>query len=97
MRKVDIKVTITSSKILAYVILIVCGVYSFLYGSAEVLIFGISIAGGLHGLRSWSEGLTRRSEMQNRQNWGGGGGYYDEYNCDDDNYDEKQNPFDDVG
>ena len=96
MRKIDLKITITSSKILAYVILVVCSVYSFLYESAEVLIFAISIAGGLHGLRSWSEGLTRRREIQHR-NWGGGEPYYNDYDYDYDNYDEKQKPNDEIG
>jgi len=68
--------------------MIVGSVFSFYSGNAEVFIFTISLVAGLAGLKTWSEGLTRRRRIDK---WSGS---YNEY----DNFDE-QNPksFDEIG
>lgn len=74
----------TSSKILGYLILIIGTVVSFILKDSAVFISSAVLSAGLHGLRSWSEGMTLRRDMEHRQN------------CND--YNERfQGPNEDIG
>jgi 5-bromo-4-chloroindolyl phosphate hydrolysis protein len=88
--KLTINIYITFSKMMALLVLIIGGIFSFLYNNSEVLIFSISLAGGLAGLKSWSEGLTRRKEMEMNN--------YNDYKDDDYNYNnQKSKKYDEIG
>lgn len=63
--------------------------FSFLFGNSEVIIFGISIAAGLHGLTSWSDGMTKRREIGNRR--------WRSERYDDDYEYERQRPIEEIG
>ena len=55
---------ITFSKLMAIIVLIIGSIFSFYFHEPDVMIFTLSLSGGLTGLKSWSEGLTRRKELQ---------------------------------
>ena len=55
----------TLSKTVAIVILVVGSVFSFVFGSSEVLISTFGITGGLLGLRNWSEVIIRKTRINN--------------------------------
>lgn len=55
---------ITFSKMMALIVLIIGTIFSFLYKNPEAMMFSLSMAGGLTGLKTWSEGLTKRKELQ---------------------------------
>jgi hypothetical protein len=59
--KIDLRITFT--KIFAIIILAVGSVFSFITKNSEVMIFTLSLASGLSGLKNWQEGLTNRKEM----------------------------------
>jgi hypothetical protein len=76
---------------MALLVLIIGGIFAFIYNSSEVIIFSISLAGGLAGLKSWSEGLTRRKGMETN---------YNDYNYRDNDYNytnQKSKKYDEIG
>jgi len=82
--KFSISLIITSSKLLGYLILITGTIIAFVLKDAAVFISSAALSAGLHGLRSWSEGLTRRRELDHRR--------YNNY----DGYDNDK-PYDEIG
>lgn len=62
---INIKINITASMILGYLILIIGTVYSFYTKNAEVLIFTASLSAGLLGLRNWNDTRIRTREIEN--------------------------------
>lgn len=53
----------TLSKTIAVIILIIGSVFSFVFGSGEVLISTFGITGGLLGLKSWNEAIIRKTRL----------------------------------
>lgn len=60
---VKVKIYLTFTKIMAIVILVLGTIFAFINHNPEVMIFTLSLSGGLSGLKSWSDGLTRRREI----------------------------------
>jgi hypothetical protein len=58
-KKFQIEITLTTSKIGAFIILLICTIYSFLTKDAEVLIVGMGLCAGLLGLKSWNQTRER--------------------------------------
>lgn len=63
-----INIFLTFSKIMSIIILILGTIFSFIYKNPEVIIFTLSLSSGLAGLKTWSEGLTKRKEINNITN-----------------------------
>jgi len=85
-----ISIWLTFSKTMAIVILIVGSIFAYIFGNSEVIIFTLSLSGGLAGLKSWSEGLTRRRKIDK---WNGNYNSYDDY----DTNSNSNKPFDEIG
>lgn len=85
--KISFNIYITTSKLAAYLILIIGTIFAFVYNNSEVIIFTFSLSAGLLGLKTWSEGLTRRHMDRNRRN---------EYIYDRESYDY-QKPIEEIG
>ena len=60
-----VSIYITFSKAMALIILLLGVIYAFINKDSEVFIFTISLSAGLSGLKSYSDGLTRRKEIDN--------------------------------
>lgn len=88
--KFGVNIFITFSKLMALLVLIIGSTFAFIFNSSEVIIFSLSLAGGLAGLKTWSEGLTRRKHISSGRN-----DQYD-YNNQNDYY-NYQRPKDEVG
>lgn len=48
---------------MALLILLVGCIFSYIYNSSEVIIFTLSLASGLAGLKNWQDSLTDRKRM----------------------------------
>lgn len=53
----------TLSKVLGFLIFLVGTFYAFFFKESEVMIFSFSLSAGLMGLKTWSEGLTQRKQI----------------------------------
>lgn len=75
---IKVKLYLTFTKVMALLVLALGSIYSFYAKDPDVMIFTLSIAGGLAGLKSWSSALITRHRVQR-------GGYRGSY-YDDDQY-----------
>lgn len=66
---IKINILITFTKFLAILVLVVGGLFAFLNKDAQVMIFTISLSAGLTGLKTWSEGLVKRKEIQSNSTY----------------------------
>jgi len=64
--KIGVSIFITFSRAMALLVLIVGSIFSYLNHNPEVMIFTLSLAGGLAGLKSWSDGMTKRKEIDKK-------------------------------
>jgi len=63
--KIQVDFYITLSKIAAFLILILCSIYSFINKESSVIILGVTICAGLLGFKSYQ--TTNRIKYENNK------------------------------
>lgn len=61
---IKININITFTKAFSFIVLIVGCVFAYMYGNAEVIIFTLSLAAGLAGLKNWSDSRTEQKRIE---------------------------------